>query len=128
MWKGSAAIVKNEKNELLMVFQAEKGEQPKWSVPSGQKKSFENYRECCKREVKEETGFTVSVTEEIIVKKNMDIEVKYYHCIVTGGDKNIQDPDELIVDVQWVSKEKLKSVELSYEEDREFLQKSIIEK
>ncbi len=40
-----------------------------WSIPSGGKEQAETFEECCIREIKEETGYTVDIVEEIKVKK-----------------------------------------------------------
>ncbi|MBA2875433.1 hypothetical protein HNR31_002221 [Anoxybacillus caldiproteolyticus] len=40
---------------------------------------------------------------------------------VIGGERKIQDPDNLIYDIDWKSAEEIKKLELPYSEDREFL-------
>ncbi|MCM3759032.1 NUDIX hydrolase [Sporosarcina aquimarina] len=77
-WLGSAGICFNEKNELLMVKCQESEE---WAVPSGGIEEGESPEECCIREVKEETGYDVSILEQLLVKETSitGIEVKTYY-------------------------------------------------
>ncbi len=50
-WIGCAAVCVNERNEVLMVLQGQKGEEKRWSVPSGGLEKGETLEECCIREV-----------------------------------------------------------------------------
>ncbi|MCR8641268.1 NUDIX hydrolase [Paenibacillus sp. N1-5-1-14] len=117
-WTGSAAVCINENNQLLMVLQGKPEEEKKWSVPSGGREANETYEECCMREVLEETGYQIAVKELIFCKNEI---VYYYFAEVIGGSAIIQDPDELIYDIAWKSVEELRNLNLSFEEDREFL-------
>jgi 8-oxo-dGTP pyrophosphatase MutT (NUDIX family) len=78
----------------------------------------ESYEECCIREVLEETGYQIEI-KEMIYNKN-DI-VQYFLAEIIGGSACIQDPDGLIYEILWKSIEDLKTLNLSFEEDREFL-------
>lgn len=126
-WFGASAICINENNELLMVLQGKPEEKKTWFVPSGGKEQGETFRECCIREVSEETGYAVDIVEKIKVKRsvhdglNIPFEVHYFSVKINGGARKIQDPDELIYDIRWKSAEKINNAELTFPEDRQFL-------
>lgn len=126
-WIGAAGLCVNEKNQLLMVLQGKPEEQKKWSVPSGGLEAGETIAHCCEREIFEETGYKVDVMESVKVKHdfdtviNIEVEVQYFRTVLIGGQPTIQDPDHLIHDIAWKSEEELKSLALSFPEDRNFL-------
>ncbi|MGE7985619.1 NUDIX hydrolase [Lysinibacillus fusiformis] len=120
-WQGSAAICMNAENRLLMVLQGTKEEEKTWAVPSGGKEAMENFQSCCIREVYEETGYTVTIIKEIYRKNNADVEVLYFEAVVMGGQMTIHDPDELIYDIVWQSKDDVARLPLTFPEDRPFL-------
>jgi ADP-ribose pyrophosphatase YjhB (NUDIX family) len=126
-WFGSSGVCINENGELLMVLQGKPEEKKMWSVPSGGKENNETFEECCVREIEEETGYEVEIVEEIKVKTgsyaelNVSFEVHYFLVKNVGGKRNIQDPDNLIYDIAWKNVEELKTLELSFPEDRDFL-------
>lgn len=78
-----------------------------WSIPSGGKEQAETFEECCIREIKEETGYTVDIVEEIKVKKknyehiNISVEAHYFFVKIVGEKRDFQDPDKLIYDITW---------------------------
>ncbi|GAQ17645.1 RNA pyrophosphohydrolase [Oceanobacillus picturae] len=126
-WEGAAGVCLNENNELLMVLQGKEEEKKTWSVPSGGKEEGETFASCCLREVWEETGYRAEIIEELMVKKAkiegipIQVEVHYFAVNIIGGDLIIQDPDYLIHDIAWKSREELEALEISFPEDREFL-------
>lgn len=126
-WFSSSGVCINENGELLMVLQGKPEEKKMWSVPSGGKENNETFEECCVREIEEETGYEVEIVEEIKVKTgsyeelNASFEVHYFLVKNVGGKRNIQDPDNLIYDIAWKNVEELKTLELSFPEDRDFL-------
>ncbi len=120
-WQDSAAICMNAENRLLMVLQGTKEEEKTWAVPSGGKEAMENFQSCCIREVYEETGYTVTIIKEIYRKNNADGEVLYFEAVVMGGQLTIHDPDELIYDIVWQSKDDVARLPLTFPEDRPFL-------
>lgn len=117
-WTGSAAVCINARNEILMVLQGKPEEEKSWSVPSGGRFPGESYEDCCRREAFEETGYIVEPIAEIFIKNNV---VHYFRVEVVGGEAVIQDPDELIHDIAWKSIDEVRKLELSFEEDREFI-------
>lgn len=124
-WYGSAAICVNEENKLLMVKQGTPDEPKRWSVPSGGKKAGETFETCCVREVKEETGYEIQIDQLMTVKKDTipgyEVEVHYFKAKVIGGNRSIQDPDGLIYEIDWKASDEIKTLDLSYPEDKEWL-------
>jgi ADP-ribose pyrophosphatase YjhB (NUDIX family) len=61
---GVTGIILNKENEILLVRHTYRNGDD-WSLPGGYLKSREHPKEALEREVLEETGFTVSVDEEM---------------------------------------------------------------
>ena len=126
-WSGAAGICVNEQGHLLMVLQGTPEEEKTWSIPSGGKEDGETFEVCCVREIKEETGYLTKVIEEVQVKKRtyddvqVEAEVHYFEVAIIGGEMQIQDPDQLIYDIAWKTADELKSLPLTFPEDRAFL-------
>ncbi|MBX0358538.1 NUDIX hydrolase [Halobacillus sp. Nhm2S1] len=124
-WRGAAAVCINDKNDLLMVLQGKPEEKKTWTVPSGGVFEGESLEQCCERETFEETGYFIRVGERLQTKTGRigktDIHVEYFFCRVIGGAMQIQDPDHLIHEIRWVSKEELTELHLSFPEDQPFL-------
>jgi len=126
-WFGSSGVCINQNAELLMVLQGKPEEEKMWSVPSGGQENNETFEECCIREIEEETGYIVEVVDQIKVKRgiyeelNISFEVHYFLVKIIGGERKIQDPDNLIYDIAWKSLEELKTLDLGFPEDRDFL-------
>lgn len=126
-WSGAAGICVNEQGHLLMVLQGTPEEEKTWSIPSGGKEDGETFEVCCVREIKEETGYLTKVIEKVQVKKRtyddvqVEAEVHYFEVAIIGGEMQIQDPDQLIYDIAWKTADELKSLPLTFPEDRAFL-------
>lgn len=124
-WTGSAACCVNAAGQVLMVLQGKPDEVKRWSVPSGGIERGETFEECCCREVREETGYEVSIELELFVKRGqsygLDVEVHYFWAKVIAGESRIDDPDGLIHDVSWKSADELTTLNLAFPEDRELL-------
>jgi ADP-ribose pyrophosphatase YjhB (NUDIX family) len=124
MWEGAACICIDE-GKLLMVLQGKPEEEKCWSVPSGGMEAGETIEECCIREVWEETGYRVKITEQLHKKEGISFgiqyKVQYFLANVVSGSPVIQDPDGLIYDIKWVSLEELDQLTLSFPEDRDLL-------
>ncbi|AFC29562.1 GCN5-like N-acetyltransferase [Paenibacillus mucilaginosus 3016] len=125
MWRGAAAMIRNESRQLLMILQGRPEEEKKWSVPAGGLNDGEALEECCAREVWEETGHRVQVGAYLHEKRGISrgypYLVKYYEAEITGGAPVIQDPDGLIYDIRWMSAPEIRELALTYPEDRAFL-------
>lgn len=121
-WIGTAVICMNEKNEFLMVLQGKVNEEKRWSVSSGGQEEGEELEECCVREVWEETGYEVEVIDKLCEKKGITygvpVHVYYYMVKLIGGNMKIQDPDELIHEI-----DEVKKLSLSFPEGYDLLYK-----
>ena len=128
-WIGAAAICMNENNEVLMVLQGKPEEEKLWSVPSGGLKNGETLEECCKREVREETGYRIEIIEKVHEKIgvtfNVPVQVHYYVVKIVGGEQKIQDPDGLIYKIEWKRLDALQYLPLSFPEDIELLYRCV---
>lgn len=126
-WLGSSGVCINENGQLLMVLQGKPEERKTWSIPSGGKDHEETFEECCIREFKEETGYTVEIIEEIKVKKRTYEHLSifaiahYFFVKIVGGKRNFQDPDNLIYDIAWKNLDEIQTLKLTFPEDRNFL-------
>ena len=126
-WFGSSGVCINELGQLLMVLQGGPGEKQVWSIPSGGKENGETFEECCIREIEEETGYRARILEEIIIKRvlykelNIAAEIHYFLALIVGGRMKVQDPDCLIYDIDWKCVNEIKTLQLTFPEDREFL-------
>ncbi|WP_409369017.1 NUDIX hydrolase [Lysinibacillus sp. 38-6] len=126
-WFGSSAVCINDNNEVLMVLQGKPEEEKTWTVPSGGLENNETYEACCLREFEEETGFVGEIVGEITKKQgnartyDIAIEVHYFLVKIIGGERVIQDPDNLIYNIAWKTLEDLKILDLSFPEDRALL-------
>lgn len=52
---------------------------------------------------------------------NVSVKAHYFLVKIVSGKLNFQDPDKLIHDISWKCVDEIKSLELSFPEDREFL-------
>ncbi|MGM7721615.1 NUDIX hydrolase [Metabacillus sp. Hm71] len=126
-WFGSSGVCINENGQLLMVLQGRPEEKKTWSIPSGGRDHDETFGECCIREIEEETGYTGEIVEEIKIKRmtyehlNISAEAHYFLVKIVGGKRNFQDPDQLIYDIAWKTLDEIKTLELTFPEDRDFL-------
>ncbi|MCM3388322.1 NUDIX hydrolase [Ureibacillus chungkukjangi] len=131
-WQGASGVCINEKGKLLMVLQGKPDEKKTWSIPSGGRENNESFEECCIREIEEETGYKVKIVKELQVKKgsyeeaNISIEVHYFLVELVGGTKTIQDPDNLIYEIDWKSLDEIHELELTFPEDRNVLREYLV--
>ena len=62
-----------------------------WAIPSGGKENDETFKECCVREIEEETGYLTEILEEIKIKRityeklAIVAEVHYFLVRYTGS-------------------------------------------
>lgn len=108
-----------------MVKQGAPDEEKRWTVPSGGLEPGETPKECAVREVREETGFEVRVTEKLFDKRGESfgrrVLVHYFRAELAGGRLNIRDPDGFVHEVAWIGEEELETLPLAFPEDRPFL-------
>ena len=79
-----AALVTNEKNEILLVNSPWRG----WEYPGGLIEPGETFAEALRREIREEAGVEVEITGFVGICKNvgMDIVNIDFKCRYTGGE------------------------------------------
>jgi 8-oxo-dGTP diphosphatase len=99
----SVSIIKDE--EVLMIKENKPNVINKWNFPSGRIESGEDILYAARREVKEETGLDVELTDTTgiynFISSYQD-QVIMFHFIgkVTGGSINLEEDE--IVDWAWV--------------------------
>ncbi|WP_456271374.1 NUDIX hydrolase [Bacillus sp. AK031] len=117
-WNGAAAICLNEQKEVLVVRGAGTNI---WSVPTGGIEQGETPEECCVREVKEETGYTVSIVRRLYVKEKViqgiNVTTHYFKVVKDGGEIAVNDHDQDIAEADWKSIEEYQQLEQMYPED-----------
>lgn len=118
--KPAAAVsIINDKDEILLLKRADSF---KWTMPGGTLEFGESLVECAIREVREESGLNVKVTEVIGTYTDPNIRVEYsdgevrqeftivFSGQVTGGNLVL---DEESTEYRWVALDKLKELELA---------------
>lgn len=83
---GTTGIVFNDKNEILLFKHTYRTHS--WSLPGGYLKAGEHPREGLEREIKEESGFTVSMDESLKTRTDRDsarLDLCYTGVFI-GGD------------------------------------------
>jgi 8-oxo-dGTP diphosphatase len=104
----ATAIVRRE-GELLMVLQAAPGEEPMWSIPGGRVEPGEFVTDALARELREETGLTVSDPGRLAFIAQVDDRRDGYFATVWSwdvarwdGDLAVDDPDSFVREAAWV--------------------------
>jgi ADP-ribose pyrophosphatase YjhB (NUDIX family) len=67
---GVTGIILNDKNEILLFKSSYR--QTKWGLPGGYIKAKEHPQEALEREIEEESGFAVSVDEELKIRTDRE--------------------------------------------------------
>jgi 8-oxo-dGTP diphosphatase len=83
---GVTGIIFNDKNEILLFKHTYRSHA--WALPGGYLKSGEHPREALEREIKEESGLTVSVDEPLKTRTDRDsarLDMCYTGVLI-GGD------------------------------------------
>lgn len=91
---GVTGIILNAKNEILLVrhtYRTRDG----WSLPGGYLNSREHPKEALEREVLEETGFTVSIDEEMKIRTDRESARLDLTCVGTFIGGEFQRSDEV---------------------------------
>lgn len=110
--KAGGGLVKNKKDEILLIFRREK-----WDLPKGKLDDHETIEECAVREVQEETGLQelkmgqpIGITYHTYVQfgKHILKESHWYAMKATGNEKLVPQTEEDITEIIWAKKEDLK--------------------
>src|SRR3989344_3310652 len=123
MEKVSVVAIHIEQDGKVLMVQ-EKGQAwGLWSIPIGHVDEGETPKEAAKREVKEETGYNIGITERLgqqVVSdteykggekdKGRGIEITFFRGKITGGELKLD--LEGLLDVEWVEKEKVLNLPL----------------
>jgi 8-oxo-dGTP diphosphatase len=102
------ACIKNKENQILMVYNQDAGH---WSMPGGKVEQGEFLDQALVREVKEETGYDVSVGDVLSINERKIVASKEhalfltFSCEILGGEILISDPKE-ISKVEWIDFDK----------------------
>ena len=107
----AGGLVKNEREEILMIFR-----RGKWDLPKGKMDEGETFENCAKREVEEETGLQnpeiikpLKITYHTYVqfgKHNLK-ETHWYLMKAKADEKLVPQTEEEISEIIWVKKEDL---------------------
>jgi 8-oxo-dGTP pyrophosphatase MutT (NUDIX family) len=107
----AGGLVKNKKEEILMIFR-----RGKWDLPKGKLDEGETIEQCAKREVEEETGLknleiikSLKITYHTYIefgKHNLK-ETHWYLMKAIGDEKLIPQTEEEISEIVWAKKEEL---------------------
>lgn len=110
--KAAGGLVKNKKEEVLVIFR-----RGKWDLPKGKLDEGETIEECARREVQEETGLQkietgklIEITYHTYVQfgKHILKESHWYAMNATGDEKLIPQKEEDITEITWANKEDAK--------------------
>lgn len=95
-------------------------------MPSGGLEPHETLEECCVREVKEETGYDVTVLKEVECKKliieQIDVTT-YYYAVALVEEIPCLAIDDAIEAVRWVPIDSIESFIHLYPEDIKLIRK-----
>ena len=128
-------LIKNEKNQILMVQEAKKNVYKLWNFPAGHLEIGENVFEAAIRETKEETGYDVKLTGLVNIQncimQNDNAILFIFAGEIIGGYKSFN-KDE-ILDVQFIDANKiikmddsqLRSADARHDSIRRFLDDKI---
>lgn len=109
--EAAGGLVKNKKDEILLIYRREK-----WDLPKGKLDEDETVENCAIREVKEETGLKdlqvikpLESTFHTYVQDGKDIlkETHWFLMEATGNEKLIPQTEEDISKILWVNKKEL---------------------
>jgi ADP-ribose pyrophosphatase YjhB (NUDIX family) len=109
----AGGLVRNQKNEYLLIFR-----RGKWDLPKGKLDADESFMEAAVREVQEECGISdISITRQLLstyhtypfqdglaLKKTSWFEMMY-----RGSETPVPQTEEDIQEVRWVTEEQLAS-------------------
>ena len=110
--KVSCAIIEME-GEILCAQRSETMKLPlKWEFPGGKKEKNESYKECLKREIKEELDLEIEIVERLPsftyrFSNKERIKLIPFRCKALSRDINLTEHQE----IKWLGKEHLKKLD-----------------
>lgn len=109
---GCGALIRNEKNEILLVKRLRDPEAGYWGFPGGKVDFGETDQQATVREVKEELGINIKLSSLAHLVNYIDIDndqhwlAPVYNATIVDGAPSIQEP-EALSDWKWFSLETL---------------------
>ena len=106
--QAAGGLVKNEKDEILMIFR-----RGYWDLPKGKLDKNENLETCALREVEEETGLKNIELKNLLLTtyhtyhegtRHILKESHWFNMIVKGEQKLIPQTSEDISEVKWIDR------------------------
>jgi 8-oxo-dGTP diphosphatase len=94
----AGAVIRDDDGRLLLVRRGHEPARGSWSLPGGRVEAGETLEAAAAREVREETGLTVSIGEQMTVVDVMGYTVHDFAATVTGGRLGAGDDAS---DVRW---------------------------
>ncbi|WP_336885030.1 NUDIX hydrolase [Methylomicrobium sp. RS1] len=76
---GVGGLLFNRQNQVLLIKRNKPPRQGLWSVPGGKLEAGEGLTECCRREIREETGLDVNVLSLIAV---VERRIENFHYVI----------------------------------------------
>lgn len=110
-----SAIIYDDRGHLLIV-KNKKGESFYWSPPGGAVEEGETLDQAVIREVKEETGYDITVTrfhslrEKFFSARGHHVLFFSFYAKIVGGEISINDPDHDITEVMWADPRTVKEL------------------
>lgn len=109
---GCGALIRNEKNEILLVKRLRDPEADYWGFPGGKVDFGETDQQATIREVKEELGIAIKLSSLAHLVNYIDLEndqhwlAPVYNATIVDGIPSIQEP-EALSDWKWFSEDNL---------------------
>jgi 8-oxo-dGTP diphosphatase len=88
---GVGGLLFNRHNQVLLIKRNKPPSQGLWSVPGGKLEAGEGLIECCRREVREETGLDVNVLSLIAV---VERRIENFHYVIIDFLVELRDESE----------------------------------
>lgn len=126
-YAAAAAIVENKDGEVLMVQEGKDHVHETWDFPGGGWEDKESIIECVKREVLEETGYSVEIEgflgvyKENLLEDHPETIVFMFEAEIKDDEHDGQVNDGEILDHGFFAPEEIDDLELRDENRREIL-------
>lgn len=113
---GVGGLLFNRQNQVLLIKRDKPPAQGLWSVPGGKLEAGEGLTECCRREIREETGLDVNVLSLIAV---VERRIENFHYVIVdflvelrGECTNIPCAASDVSEARWINLENLEDYPL----------------